>query len=93
MIGMYGYSVRGKYAIVGFTECLRSELKRFKIQVTLICPPEIQTPFIEGRSEKPLPPEARFVKNLAGLLTPEQAARAIVRGIKGKKFLVEQAHG
>jgi 3-dehydrosphinganine reductase len=89
MIGMYGYSLycTSKYAIVGFTECLRSELKRFKIQVTLICPPEIQTPFIEEEA-KTLPPEARFVKNLAGLLTPEQAARAIVRGIKGKKFLV-----
>lgn len=89
LIGMYGYSLycTSKYAIVGFTECLRSELKRFNIKVTLICPPEVKTPFIEKES-KTLPPEARIVKNLAGLLTPEQAARAIVRGIKGRKFLV-----
>ncbi len=89
LIGMYGYSLycTSKYAIVGFTECLRSELKRFNIKVTLICPPEVKTPFIEKES-KTLPPEARIVKNLAGLLTPERAARAIVRGIKGRKFLV-----
>ena len=88
-IGMYGYSLycTSKYAIVGFTECLRSELKRFNIIVTLVCPPEVTTPFIEEEA-KTLPPEARAVKNLAGLLTPEQAAKAIVRGIRRKKFLV-----
>ncbi len=88
-IGMYGYSLycTSKYAIVGFSECLRSELKRFKINVTLVCPPEVKTPFVEEEA-KTLPPEARVVKNLAGLLTPEQAAQAIVRGITRKKFLV-----
>ncbi|MCE5211724.1 MAG: SDR family oxidoreductase [Deltaproteobacteria bacterium] len=89
LIGMFGYSLycTSKYAIVGFSECLRSELKRFNIAVTLVCPPEVKTPFIEEEA-KTLPPEARVVKNLAGLMTPEQAARAIVRGIKKKKFLV-----
>lgn len=89
LIGMYGYSLycTSKYALVGFSECLRSELKRFNIIITLVCPPEVKTPFIEEEA-KTLPPEVRVVKNLAGLLTPEQAARAIVRGIKSKKFLV-----
>jgi 3-dehydrosphinganine reductase len=89
LIGMFSYSLycSTKYAIVGFSECLRSELKRFHIIVTLVCPPEVKTPFVEEEA-KTLPPEARVVKNLAGLLTPEQAARAIVRGIKRKKFLV-----
>jgi 3-dehydrosphinganine reductase len=89
LVGMFGYTTycATKYALVGFSECLRSELKRFNIIVTLVCPPEVTTPFIEEEA-KTLPPEARIVKNLAGLMTPEQAARAIVRGIKRKKFLV-----
>ncbi|MCX5848873.1 MAG: SDR family oxidoreductase [Deltaproteobacteria bacterium] len=89
LIGMFGYSLycTTKYALVGFSECLRSELKRFNIKVTLVCPPEVKTPFLEEEA-KTLPPEGRAVKNLAGLLKPEQAARAIVRGIKRKKFLV-----
>ena len=88
-IGMFGYSLycTTKYALVGFSECLRSELQRFNITVTLVCPPEVKTPFIEEEA-KTLPPQARIVKNLAGLLTPEQAAKAIVCGIKRKKFLV-----
>jgi short-subunit dehydrogenase len=89
LVGMFGYTTycATKYALVGFSECLRSELKRFNIKVTLVCPPEVKTPFIEEEA-KTLPPEARVVKNFAGLLTPEQAARAIVRGIKKRKFLV-----
>lgn len=89
LIGMYGYSLYAatKYALVGLTECLRSELKRENIQVTLICPPEVKTPFIEKEAAA-LPPESRVVKTLAGLLTPEKAARAIVCGVKNGKFLV-----
>jgi short-subunit dehydrogenase len=89
LIGMYGYSLYAatKYALVGLTECLRSELKRDNIQVTLICPPEVKTPFIEKEAAA-LPPESRVVKTLAGLLTPEQTAKAIVRGVKSGKFLV-----
>jgi 3-dehydrosphinganine reductase len=89
LIGMFGYTLYGatKYALVGFSECLRSELKLFNIHVTLVCPPEVKTPFIEEEA-KTLPPEARTVKNLAGLLKPEDVARAIVRGVKKTKFLV-----
>lgn len=89
LIGMFGYSLycTTKYALVGFSECLRSELKRFNIDVTLVCPPEVDTPFL-AQEAKTLPHESRVVKNLAGLMTPQQAAKAIVRGIKKKKFLV-----
>jgi len=89
LIGMFGYSIYSttKYALVGFSECLRSELKRFRIRVTLVCPPEVKTPFIEEEA-KTLPPEARLIKSLAGLLTPQQVGRAIIHGIKRKKFLV-----
>lgn len=89
LIGMYGYSLYGttKYAIVGLSECLRSELKRFNIAVTLVCPPEVRTPLIEEEA-KTLPPEARAVKSLAGLLNPDVVAKAIVKGIRKKSFLV-----
>lgn len=89
LMGMFGYSLycATKYALVGFSECLRSELKLFNIDVTLVCPPETQTPFLEEEA-KTLPPEARIVKNFAGLLKPEKVAKAIVRGIRKKKFFV-----
>jgi 3-dehydrosphinganine reductase len=89
LVGMFGYTLYGttKYALVGFSECLRSELKLFNINVTLVCPPEVKTPLIEEEA-KTLPLEARAVKNLAGLLKPETVAKAIIRGIKRNKFLI-----
>ncbi len=89
LIGMFGYSLYSttKYALVGFSECLRSELKLFNIDVTVVCPPEVKTPFIEEEA-KTLPPEGRAVKSLAGLLKPEHVAKTIVNGIKKNRFLV-----
>lgn len=89
LIGIYGYSVYGasKFALVGMSEALRSELKTDGIAVTLVCPPEVRTPLIEEEA-KTLPAQARAVKSLAGLLDPEQVAKAIVKGIRKKTFLV-----
>ncbi len=89
LIGMFGYTAYGttKYALVGFSECLRSELNRHHIRVTLVCPPEVRTPLIEQEA-KTLPPEARPVKSMAGLLDPDIVARAIVKALRQKKFLV-----
>ena len=89
LMGMFGYSLYGtsKYALIGFSECLRSELKRFHIHVSVVCPPEVETPFIEEEANT-LPPEARAVKRLAGCLQPEHVAKRIVSGIKKNRFLI-----
>lgn len=89
LIGMVGYSLYGssKYALVGMSECLRGELRPFDIAVTLVCPPEVSTPLVDEEA-KTLPPESRMIKNMAGRLTPEDVARAVVSGIRAKRFLV-----
>ncbi len=88
LMGMFGYTSysTSKYALVGLAECLRGELKRFNIAVTLVCPPEVDTPFLAN--EAGIPPEARALKNFAGTLKPGPVARTIVKGIEKKKFLV-----
>ncbi|MFP4040368.1 MAG: SDR family oxidoreductase [Desulfosudaceae bacterium] len=89
LLGMFGYTLysTSKYALVGLSECLRSELKLFNIRVTVVCPPEVKTPFIDDESQT-IPPEARAIKQLAGQLQPGYTARTIVRGIKKNRFLV-----
>lgn len=89
LMGMFGYSLysASKYALMGFSECLRIELKRYNIHVSVVCPPEVETPFIEEEA-RTLPPEARAVKTLAGLLEPGYVAKRIVKGIKKKRFLI-----
>jgi short-subunit dehydrogenase len=88
LMGMFGYTSysASKYALVGLAECLRSELKHYNISVTLVCPPEVDTPFLANEST--IPAEARVLKNFAGTLKPGRVAMTIVKGIEKKKFLV-----
>lgn len=88
LMGMYGYTSYSttKYALVGLAECLRSEFKPHGIAVTLVCPPEVDTPFLAHESS--IPAEARAMKNFAGTLKSEEVARTIVKGIEKRKFLV-----
>ena len=89
LMGMFGYTAYGtsKFALVGFAECLRSELKPLGIPVTLVCPAEVDTPFVPMEAER-LPPEARALKSFCGLIQPDRVARAIVKGVSKRKFLV-----
>jgi NAD(P)-dependent dehydrogenase (short-subunit alcohol dehydrogenase family) len=89
LVGMYGYTAYGtsKYALVGLAECLRSELKPFHIPVTLICPPEVSTPLVADEA-RTISPQAKAVKLMAGVLTPQSAARAVVNAIQKGRFLV-----
>jgi len=53
----------------------------------LVCPPEVDTPFIAEEAAT-LPPEGRAIKSLAGRLKPEYTAGTILWGIRRNKFLV-----
>lgn len=88
LMGVFGYSSYSttKFALVGFADCLRTELKPHGIAVTLVCPPEVDTPFLSN--EKTLPLEGQVLKNIAGTLKVEPVARAIVRGIERNNYLV-----
>lgn len=89
LYGVYGYSAYGasKFAIVGLAECLRSELLNCNIRVSVFCPPEVDTPILAAEKAD-LPPPTRALKDLAGTLNPAQAARVLVRGIAGNRFMI-----
>jgi 3-dehydrosphinganine reductase len=88
LMGVFGYTSYSttKFALVGFADCLRTELKPHGIAVTLVCPPEVNTPFLSNESALPL--EGRVLKDIAGTLQVEPVARTIVRGIERNRYLV-----
>ena len=92
LMGMPGYTAYGtsKFALVGFAESLRSELNRYNIAVTLVCPPNVDTPMLanEKNLNSPVLKVLSPVKNLIDTLKPISVAKAIVAGISRKKFLV-----
>ncbi|MCJ7537502.1 MAG: SDR family oxidoreductase [Anaerolineales bacterium] len=71
LIGRYGYTAYGatKYAVRGFTDVLRSELKPLGINVSLVFPPDTDTPQLAYEKEY-LPPEAKALAGIASLISP-----------------------
>ena len=87
-IPMYSYTAycTSKYAVAGFAGCLRSELRLRGVGVSLFCPPEVDTPFLKEEA-KTLPPPARILKKLAGRISPQRAAEAMLGGAAKGRFL------
>jgi 3-dehydrosphinganine reductase len=86
-LGVMGYATYTptKYAIVGLSEVLRHELKPYGITLSVLYPPDTDTP---GFATENLikPPECAMMSANAGLLKPEQVAEAFVAGIVRKRF-------
>jgi short-subunit dehydrogenase len=88
-LGVFGYTdySASKFAIIGFSEALRSELKRYGICVSVLCPPDTDTPAlkVENRTK---PKETKAVSGGAKLMQPENVARALVAGMKKEKLMI-----
>lgn len=89
LIGIFGYSAysTSKFALVGFSECLRSELKRHNILVSVFCPPEVDTPMTDYMQTSS-PPETRALVRMTGLMSVRKAAGILLKGIEKKRFLI-----
>jgi|YNPBryantNP2012_1023418.scaffolds.fasta_scaffold00769_6 3-dehydrosphinganine reductase len=88
-LGVFGYSAycAAKFAVRGLSDVLRQELKPYGIHVSVVFPPDTDTPQLHY--EEPLkPPETRRISGTARTLTGEQVARAIVRGIEKRQVYI-----
>ena len=88
-LGIYGYTgySSAKFAIMGFSEALRFEMKPAGISVHVVCPPDTDTPALAY--EHTLRPKETDV--IAGSIKPisaEKVASAIVRGVDRGKYLI-----
>jgi len=83
LMGVYGMSAycASKFAVRGLTETLRSELRPHGIVVSLLCPPDTDTPMLEVE-KLTRPPETEALSGSAGLMTAEAVARIAVRGLR-----------
>ncbi|MGQ9843889.1 MAG: SDR family oxidoreductase [Spirochaetota bacterium] len=89
LIGVYSYSAYGtsKFAVFGLADCLRSEFKENGIALSVICPPEVDTPFLQEEL-KTIPKKAKRIKRITGVLSAEKIAQTIMKSILTKKFMV-----
>jgi 3-dehydrosphinganine reductase len=89
LIGVFGYTdyCAAKFAVVGFSEALRSELRPYNISVSVLCPPDTDTPgFAQENTTKP--PETRAVSSGARVLSAEAVADALLVGMARRRPII-----
>jgi len=88
-LGVFGYTdyCASKFAIVGFSEALKSELKQFNIAVQVLCPPDTDTPGFQEEN-KTKPEETKEISASAKLMSPADVARVLLHDIGAGKFMI-----
>lgn len=85
----YSYAAycASKFGVVGLGRVLRLECKPRGIDVSLICPPEVDTPMVVDEM-KNMHPASRALKDLGGSLSLEQAIKGIVAGLDAGRGVI-----
>jgi 3-dehydrosphinganine reductase len=89
LIGILGYAAYcpTKFALRGFAEALRPEVKRWGIRLSIVYPPDTDTPGFH-EEDRTKPPETRKICETATLLSADAVARAILSGIDRRRFSI-----
>ncbi len=89
IVGVFGYTAYGatKFAVRGFSDALRMELKPYNIHVSVLFPPDTDTPQLQEENKtKPL--ETKRLAGTVKLTSPEQVAMELLRGIRKRKRMI-----
>lgn len=88
-LGIYGYTgyAAAKYAVMGFTEALRFEMKPHGVGVHVVCPPDTDTPALEAE-RRMRPRETEVIAGAIKAIAPERVAEAIVRGVERDRYYI-----
>jgi 3-dehydrosphinganine reductase len=87
IFGYTGYSA-SKFAVIGFSEALRSELRPYGVKVSVLCPPDVATErVLNDTRDRPI--EMLRISEGAKMMQPDDVARVAVRGMeKGSRIII-----
>jgi len=85
-LAVFGYTAysAAKFAVRGFSDALRQEMKPHGIRVAVVFPPDTDTPQLHYENQFK-PPETHDIAGAARALTADQVAQAVVRGIERRR--------
>lgn len=88
-MGIYGYTAyaASKYAVTGFSDCLRQEFLDHGLGITVVFPPDTDTPQLAAENEIK-PPETKAIAGEVKMMSAEAVAQAMLKGIRGGKYHV-----
>lgn len=88
-LGVYGYTAYGasKFAVRGFSDALRAEMRPKGIKVSILYPPDTETPQLhyENRFK---PPETKALAGSASVMSAEQVAKTALRGVRRGRYVI-----
>lgn len=85
----FGYSAYAptKHALRGLSDVLRIELKPYNVRISIVYPPDTDTPQLAG--EAPYKPfEAKQIYEGTAIVSPEFVATAILKGVKRGQYTI-----
>lgn len=88
-LGAFGYSAYGasKFAVRGFSDVIRSELKPLGLRVSIVFPPDTDTPQLAY--EEPFKPfETKALSGNAKVLPPEAVARETLQQAARGRYII-----
>jgi 3-dehydrosphinganine reductase len=89
LIGAFGYSAYGasKYAVRGFSDVLRSELKPLGLRVSIVFPSDTDTPQLAY--EAPFkPPETKALAGNVKVMSPEAVAKITLQQAARGRYII-----
>ncbi|HZZ19426.1 MAG TPA: SDR family oxidoreductase [Opitutaceae bacterium] len=89
LIGLFGYTAYSptKFAVRGFAESLRGEVKADGVQVSIVYPPDTDTPQL-AEENRTKPAETKAITSGAGLWTADDVARLTLEGVACGRFAI-----
>jgi 3-dehydrosphinganine reductase len=89
LIGIFGYTAYSptKFALRGFAESLHAEFRQSKIQVSIVYPPDTDTPQL-AQENLTKPEETKVMTDTAGVWPADTVALEMIRGMKKGKFAI-----
>ena len=89
LMGLFGYTTYSpsKFALRGLAEALRAELSADKIGVSIVYPPDTETPMLEEEN-KIKPEETKLITGVVKTWSAEAVADSIMRGISRGAFAI-----
>lgn len=89
IVSNFGYAAysASKFGVVGLAGALRIEGKVRGIDVSVICPPEVDTPMVDAEKAE-APPVTMKLKEFAGTLALEPAVREILANLRVRRFMI-----
>jgi 3-dehydrosphinganine reductase len=89
LVSWFGYTAYAatKFAVRGFSDALRDELKPQNISVSVVFPPDTDTPQL-AFEQSLLPAETRAISGTVAPMSPEEVARQILAGVRRGRYLI-----